>query len=218
MECQQARQLLVASLSGELGDHDLAVLREHCEACEGCRAELGALRQTWARLGDWPDNEPALEIGTRLVRRVRWLALRESLLTVRGWTPAVLAGVIGGSVSLGLSLLVPYSLLVSVCQRVFPLAEPTLAPYVMAGTIYGLPLALGAVVALRRPAVWGFLRSLEAAVVFFLILAPYAIAQCREFPPALQVAFLSGMAVGALLGSLSGVWLGRRFPFAQPQT
>jgi hypothetical protein len=127
-----------------------------------------------------------------------------------------MAGVIGVALSLGLSLLVPYSLLVSACQRVFQLPEPNLASYVMAGTIYGLPLALGALVALRRLA--GFLRSLEAAVLFFLILAPYAIVECREVPPALQGAFLSGMGVGALLGSAGGVWLGRRFGYLQPQT
>lgn len=217
MECQQARQLLVASLSGELGDHDLAALGEHTEACGDCRAELNALNQTWVLLGRWHDAEPSPAIRTRLVRRVRRLALRESLLTVRGWTPAVLAGVIGVALSLGLSLLVPYSLLISLCQQVFQVSDHT-GLHLMAGMIYGAPLAFGVLIALRHSVAWGFIRGLEATLLFLLILAPYAIVQCREFPPALQVAFLSGMGVGALLGSMSGVWLGRRFPFAQPQT
>jgi len=214
MECQQVRELFLASLSGEPGDHDFAV-REHCDSCEGCRAEVDSLRQTWALLGRWPDAEPLPAIGTHLVRRVRWLALRESLVTVRGWTPAVMAGVIGVALSLGLSLLVPYSLLVSLSQQVFQVSDHT-GPYLMAGMIYGVPLAFGALIALRRPVFLGFLRSLEAAVLFLLILAPYVIAQCREFPPALQIAFLSGMGGGALLGSASGTWLGRHFPSAQP--
>lgn len=217
MECHQARQLFSAFVSGELGD-DLAALREHCGACEGCRAELNALSQTWTLLGRWPDAEPAPEIGTRLRRQVRRLAFRDSILTVRGWTPAVLAGVIGVALSLALSLLVPYSILVSFCQQVFQVSDPHGAPYLLAGMIYGAPLALGTLIALKRPAAWGFLRSLEAAILFLLILAPYAIAQCREFPPALQVAFVTGMGMGALLGSVSGVWLGRHLPFGQSQT
>lgn len=218
MECHQARQLFPASFSEELGDHDLAALREHCEACESCRAELNALSQTWRLLGRWSDAEAAPAIRTRLLRQVHRMALRESILTVRGWTPAVMAGVIGVALSLGLSLLVPYSLLVSLCRQAFQVSDPHGAPYLVAGMIYGAPLAFGALIALRRPAVWGFLRSLEATVLFLLILAPYVIAQCREFPPAFQVAFLSGMGIGALLGSGSGVWLGRHFPFAHTQT
>lgn len=217
MECHEVRDRLLALLL-ERHRRPPEPLAQHLEGCEGCRAALEDLGRTWVLLAQWPDVEPSPALGTRLVRRVRWLALRESLLTVRGWTPAVMAGVIGVAVSLGLSLLVPYSLLVSLCQRLFQSPEPNLASYVMAGTMYGLPLALGALVALRRPAVWGFLGSLEAAVLFFLILAPYAIVQCREFPPAFQVAFLSGMGVGALLGSAGGVWLGRRFGYPQPQT
>lgn len=218
MECHQAQQLFPASLSGELSDQSVVALREHCEACERCRAELNALSQTWTLLGRWPDAEPAPEIGTHLRRQIRRMALRESTLTVRGWTPAVLAGVIGVALSLGLSLLVPYSLLVSLCRQVFQVSDPHGAPYLVAGIIYGAPLALGALIALTRPAAWGFLRSLQATLLFLLILAPYAIVQCREFPPALQLAFLSGMGVGALLGAAGGVWLGRHRPFAQPQT
>lgn len=215
MECQQARELFLASLTREPGDYAPAV-REHCEACEGCRAELNALSQTWTLLGRWPDAEPSPAIRTRLVRRVRWLALSESLLTVKGWTPAVLAGVIGVALSLGLSLLVPYHLLISLCQQAFQLSDRG-APYLMAGMIYGAPLAFGTLIALRHPLAWGFVRGLEATVLFLLILTPYAIAQCREFPPALQISFVTGMGIGALLGSVSGVWLGRRLPFAQPR-
>jgi len=217
MECEEVRDRL-AELLLEGNQRPPQPLARHLEGCQGCRAALEELTRTWALLGASTDVEPSPAVRTRLVRRVRSLALRESLLTVRGWTPAVLAGVIGVALSLGLSLLVPYSLLVSVCQRVFQLPEPELASYMMAGMIYGLPLALGALVALRRLEVWGFLRSLEAAVLFFLILAPYAIVQCREFPPVLQAAFLAGMAIGALVGSGCGVWLGRRSGYVQPQT
>jgi hypothetical protein len=216
MECQQARQFLVASLSDDLADRDLAALREHSDACEGCRAELSALRQTWGLLGHWPDAEPAPVVGKRLVRRFRWITFSDSILTARGWTPAVIAGAIGVSLSLGLSLLVPYSVLVSLCQQAFQASDHA-GPYLMAGVIYGAPLAFGALIALGRPAAWGFVRSLEATILFLLILTPYVIAQCREFPASLQVAFISGMGIGALFGSGGGAWLRRQLPFARPE-
>lgn len=217
MKCHLARELFLASLSREPGDY-ASRSGSTTRSAWSVGPSSGPCARRGGLFGRWPDAEPAPGIRARLVRQVRWLALRESLLTARGWTPAVLAGVIGVALSLGLSLLLPYPLLIFLCQQAFQVSDPHAGPYLIAGMVYGAPLAFGALVALRRPVTWGLIRGLEATVLFLLILAPYAIVQCREFPPALQVEFLSGMGIGALLGSVGGVWLGHQLPFSQRRT
>jgi len=152
-----------------------------------------------------------------VVRRVRRQLLRESVLTVSGWTPAVLAAVIGVGLSLGLSFLIPYSFLVSVCRQALQVSDPHAAPYLLAGMAYGVPLALGVWIFRRRVLSGALISSLEASLLFLVILAPYVIAQCREFPPALQVAFVSGLWGGALVSSLAGLGLARLVPFGKIQ-
>jgi len=215
MECDEVRdQFLTLLPIGERVQWPEPVAR-HLDRCEGCRAELEALRETWVLLGRWPDASPREEIRWRLVWRVRRQLLRESVLTVSGWTPAVLAAVIGVGLSLGLSFLVPYSVLVSLCQRALQVSDPQVAPYLLAGIVYGVPLALGAWSVRRQMRGGTLIGSLEASLLFLLILAPYVIAQCREFPPALQVAFVSGLAGGAVGSSLAGLWVARVAPFGK---
>lgn len=144
MDCEQVRDQFLSGLSTGERDPGSDLVRRHLEGCESCRAELESLGETWALLGRWPEVAPGDEVRVRLLRRVRRELLRESVLTVRGWVPAVLAAVIGVGLSLGLSLMVPYSLLVSWCQRVLSAFEPQAAPYLVAGMAYGMPLALGA--------------------------------------------------------------------------
>lgn len=209
MECEQVRDQFLGLLAAGEGDRRSEVITRHLEGCAGCRAELEGVSRAWNLLGQWSEAPPGEEIRTRLLKRVRRQLLRESVVTVSGWVPAVLAAVIGVGLSLGLSLLVPYSVLVSLCRQALGVSDPHVAPYMLAGIAYGVPLALGACV-LRRQALTGAaIRSLEASLLFLVILAPYVIAQCREFAPALQVAFVSGLGGGALVSSLGGLWIAR---------
>jgi hypothetical protein len=130
--------------------------------------------------------------------------LREWLLTIGGWLPAGLAAALGVGLSLGLALLMPYASLVSACQKVLQLGEAHPAPYWLAGVTYGVPLAVGAWVLRRRAAAGGVIGSLEASLLFMAILAPFVLVSCRDFPPPLQAAFVSGLGAGAVAASLAG--------------
>lgn len=217
MDCEQVRDQLVAMLPAGEGARWPEPVARHLEGCQDCRAELEALGRTWALLGRWPEALPRQEIRASLVRRVRRRLLRESVLTVSGWTPAVLAAVTGVGLSLGLSLLVPYSFLVSLCRQALQVSDPHAAPYLLAGMAYGVPLAVGAWILRKRARGNTLIRSLEASLLFLVILAPYVIAQCREFAPALQVAFVSGLGGGAVVSSLAGLGLARLVPFGKIQ-
>jgi predicted anti-sigma-YlaC factor YlaD len=215
MDCERVRDEFLSELvTGE--DHACPEpVRRHLEGCEGCRTELGELHRVWAALGQLPEAEPGAEVATRLMRRVRRQVIREAVLTVGGWVPAVLAAVVGVTLSLGLAFVLPYPSLVSLCQEALRLSEDSVPPYLLAGTAYGVPLALGVWI-LRRHAVSGtVIRGVEASVLFLAILAPFVIAQCREFAPALRVAFVSGLGVGAVGSTLAGLGLVRRIPLTR---
>ncbi len=206
MECERVRDQFLALLTVGEGNRPEPIAR-HLESCAGCRGELAVLIQTWALLGRWPEVAAREEIRARLVRRVRSQLLRESVLTVSGWVPAVLASAVGVALSLGLSFLVPYSVLVSLCRQALQVSDPHAAPYLLAGVAYGVPLAVGARIVRKQVRGGALIGSLEASLLFLVILAPYVIAECREFAPALQVAFVSGLAAGAIVSSLAGLWL-----------
>ncbi len=216
MTCEQIREELTSRLVFKAGSPWPEPVAAHLEACAGCRAELDSLQETWVLIAQWSEVPPGQAIRARLIQRVRRQLLRDSILTVSGWTRAVLAAVIGVALSLGVSLLVPYSLLISLCRQALQVSDPHVAPYLLAGMVYGLPLGLGIFI-LRRQALGSVVGSLEASLLFLVILAPYVIAQCREFAPALQVAFVSGLGGGALLSSLAGLWLARPAPFGRIQ-
>jgi len=212
MDCERVREAGLAALTAEGGGTWPAEVAAHLGGCEACRAELEASRQLWALLGEWPGTTPPVEVRARVLRGVRRQFLKESVLTVSGWVPAVLAAAIGVGLSLGLSLLVPYPVLVALCRDALAVSDVHLGPYLMAGAAYGLPLAAGGWVLRRRVPGGGVIGSVEASLLFFVILAPYAIAQCREFPPALQAAFVGGLAGGAVLWSLAGLGVARMAP------
>lgn len=207
--CEQAREAFLEALVTGVEEPGSGPAATHVAECADCRAELEGLSRLWAALGRLPEAEPGAEVGIRLMRRVRRQVIREAVLTVGGWVPAVLAAAVGVAVSLALSLLVPYPLLVSLCQKVLRLAEGHSTPYFVAGAAYGVPLALGAWVLRRRLLRGGVLGGLEATALFLVILAPYVIAECREFAPALRAAFVSGLGAGALVSSLAGLALAR---------
>ncbi len=218
MECDRAREMFLALLPGGAAVPRPEPLARHLEACEGCRAELEALSQTWALLGRWPEAAPRPEIRARLVQKVRRQLVRESVLTASGWTPAVLAATVGVTLSLGLSFLIPYSLLASWCRQALQVADSHPVAFLVAGAAYGLPLALGAWLIQRRVLVGAIVGSLEASLLFLLILVPYVIIQCREFAPPLQVAFVSGLGGAAVLSSLAGFGLARLVPVRRLQS
>jgi len=217
MECERVGDQLLALLPSGEGRQWPEPVTRHLEGCEACRAELEALSQGWALLGSWPEALPREEIGADLARRVRRQLVRESVLTVSGWTPAVLAAVIGVGLSLGLALLVPYSILVSLCRQVLQVSDPHAAPYLVAGMAYGVPLALGVWILRQRVLSGALIGGLEASLIFLVILAPYVIAQCREFAPPLQVAFVSGLVGGAVVSGVVGLWLARLVSFGRLQ-
>lgn len=212
MECERVREEIPALLPAPEGRPRPEPVARHLEGCAGCRAELEALQGTWALLGRWPEASPAPAIRASLVRAIRRRRFRESALTVRGWLPAVLAALIGVGLSLGLALLLPYSLLISLCRQVLEVSGAHVAPYLLAGMAYGIPLALG-VGAIRRRIRAGAVTGLEASLLFLMILSPYVIIQCRDFSPAFQVAFLSGLTSGAVGSSLAALWLVRAVGF-----
>ncbi|MBI2466591.1 MAG: hypothetical protein HYV62_02025 [Candidatus Rokubacteria bacterium] len=185
-------------------------MASHLVTCAGCRAELEALRATWTLLGRWPEAAPPPPaVRTRVLRAMRCRLLRESVLTLAGWAPGVRAAVIGVAASVALSLVVPYPLLVAWCRQALQVSDPAAAPYLVAGTVYGMPLVLGAWPLQRRPRNGSTVQTLEASALFLGILGPYVVIQCREFAPALQVAFVSGLGLGAVLWAFTGLWLAR---------
>src|SRR5262249_10170548 len=158
----------VSALGTREGDRSPESVRRHLEGCEGCRTELEDLSRVWAALGQLPETEPGPAVGARLMRRVRRQVIREAGLTVGGWVPAVLATVVGVTLSLGLALLVPYSLLVSLCQHALSGLPHEAAPYLLAGLVYGLPLAFGAGLVHRRAASGMLIGGLGASGLFLL--------------------------------------------------
>ena len=212
MECQQVREELASGLVMETGGIWPEPVARHLEACATCRAELDVLRESWTALAQWPEARPGEEVRERLLRQVRRRLAKEAVFTVSGWTPAVLAAVVGVALSLGLSLLVPYSVLVSLCREALQVADSHPGAFLIAGMVYGAPLAVGAWLILRRAVVGAVVGSLEASLLFLLILAPYVLVQCREFSPSLQVAFVSGLGGAAVISSLAGLGLARLVP------
>ncbi len=51
MKCEQAAQLIVDDLTGNLGSVETEELRRHVKTCASCRAEAKSLHETWQDLG-----------------------------------------------------------------------------------------------------------------------------------------------------------------------
>lgn len=212
MECDRVREDLAWGLTGEVGGRWPEPVTEHLGACAACRAELEALRETWGLLAQWAEASPGEQVRARLLRRVRRQLVKESILTVSGWTPAVLAAAVGVGLSLVLSVLVPYSLLVSLCRETLQVSDSHAGAFLLAGMAYGFPLAASVWLIRKRALVSSVVGSLEASLLFFVILAPYVIAECREFAAPLRAAFVSGLAGGAVVSSLAGLAILRLSP------
>lgn len=205
--CEQTQDALLDALVAGQDALPPGPLADHLAGCARCRTEWEASRRTWLALAPLGEVSPSDHVRTRILQRVQGVMVREWLLTVRGWLPAVLAAALGVGVSLGLAVLVPYASLVAVCRQWLQLGEGQAAPYWLAGVVYGVPLAAGACILRRRVMAGGVIGSLEASLLFLAALAPIVLVSCREFGPALLAAFVSGLVTGALTASLGGFLL-----------
>ncbi len=209
MDCETVREQYGADLvTGVETPGDVA---RHLRQCEHCREDLAGLLRTWAALGQLPLAEPSPALARRLHRRIRWRAASETLGSWQRWQPAALAGVLGFVASVLLSLLLPYDAMVALCRAAAPSFLPGPVAYLMAGLVYGVvPMALAGGLSGRGRRISPTLDALDASLVFLVVLAPYLIARCSDFPGALLAGFLLGVAAGGFGGAAGGIRLARQ--------
>ncbi|MBI3636899.1 MAG: hypothetical protein HY216_11940 [Candidatus Rokubacteria bacterium] len=208
MDCDAVRQIYVESLASGEGIAEAAT--RHLATCPGCRNELQALDATWMALAVLPLVDPSATVRRRLLRRVRWQAAREALLSLQSWQQAALAGVVGFLLSVLLAVILPYEAMVEACRGVAP-GLPVALAYAVGALVYGLvPMAVAVSFEARRRALPGVLGLIEAPAVFLAAIVPYVVLRCAEFPVALLIAFVAGLATGAVGGGGAGTWIGRR--------
>lgn len=209
MDCATARELYVEALAA--GQSVAPPASRHIESCQGCRDEARALATTWAALGAIPQLEPSPAVARRLARRLRWEVAREALASLESWQRAALAGVAGFVLSVALSVALPYQATVTLCEWIVPDNVPLPAAYVLAGLLYGfVPMLAGAALQARATTGPRFIGSVESAAVFVVVLVPYVVLRCSEFPLGLLAGFMGGVALGALGGGAVGSALRRR--------
>jgi len=213
MDCEAARELHVEALvAAESPPGDV---ERHLTGCEACRQEVHSLSAAWSALAALPAVDPSPLLARRLGRRIRLGAARETLASVESWQRAALAGVAGFVVSVLLSFLVPYQTMVALCERIASDSLPGPLAYALAGVLYGLvPMMVGARVPGSAAAPSQMLGGLEAALVFVVVLIPWVLLRCGEFPPALLGGFVGGIALGAAAGGMTGVALRRGHAWA----
>lgn len=208
MECERVRELYVEALAA--GRAPAGEVAGHVQTCVGCREEVPELSATWRLLEVLPALEPRAEVAARLGRRLRWERARETVVALERWQHAALAGVFGFVLSVLLGLAVPYQTLVDLCSRLVSTVLPTPAAYLVAGMVYGLlPMAAGAALLGRRGPRSGAVGLVETLLVFLVVLVPYLILRCSEFPPPLLAGFIGGITLGALAGGAGAAWLRR---------
>lgn len=209
MDCQGIRESYVATLT--TGGDFPADLARHVRECDGCRDELAGLAATWATLGRLPLVEPSPALASRLRRRLRWAVVWETAGSWPGWQGAALAGVFGVVISVLLSVVLPYDAMAALCRDLAPRFLPGPAAYWVAGLIYGLlPMSLAGALAGRGRGLLRSLGAVEAALVFLIVVLPYVVARCSEFPVALLTGFLGGIAAGGVAGAAAGARLTER--------
>lgn len=208
MECERIRELYVEALAaGGAPAHELA---GHLETCVECRRTVQDLSTTWRLLETLPALEPRTEVTARLRRRLRWERARETLVSLERWQWAARTGMLGFVLSVLLGLAVPYQTLIGLCDQLVSALLPTPAAYLVAGIVYGLfPMAAGAALLGPRGVRAGAVGLAEASVVFLVMLLPYLVLRCSEFPPPLLAGFIGGITLGAVAGGTGGAWLRR---------
>lgn len=213
MDCAEVRELYLGHLAAHQPPPE--ALARHLETCSACPQELQDLVATWTALGGLPLIAPEPRVGRTLRRRLRWEATREGIASVESWQRAAFAGVVGFVVSVLLSLVVPYDAMVRLCESIGLSSLPSPVAYLMAGVLYGLlPMTLGTALGARTTAFFGLPETLEAAFVFMMVLVPYVILRCAEFPAALLVGFIGGISLGAVGGGVAGIRIRRQTVWA----
>lgn len=214
MECERVRELCAAGLADGSARPD--EIERHLALCGPCREALEGLGEAWALLAVLPPVEPRPALFRTLRRRLRVEAARAALASLTRWQQAALIGVVASVVSVLLSLVLPYDAVVGICRDLVATVLPTPGAYALAGILYGfLPLVLGSAVRAcitARPTMRG---ALEASVAFGVVLAPYLVLRCGEFPQSLLIGFAAGVALGALAGSAAGTWVTQRHSRAE---
>lgn len=202
MNCDEVRERSIEALAAGLAV--ASEVEHHLTRCGSCQDEVRALAGTWEALAGLPLLEPSAGVARRLHRRLRWEARREAVTSLESWQRAALAGVAGFVASVVLSLVVPYQTMVRLCEAIAPNGLPTPAAYLMAGLLYGLlPMALGTALEARKTPVFRLPGALEAALVFMVVLVPYVVLRCGEFPAMLLGGFVGGIALGAVAGGVA---------------
>ncbi len=207
MQCWQVSEFLTAHIADELPEAERQEVLAHLETCQGCRAELAGLQKTWNLLTRLPEIEPGPVIGRRLLRQVRWLIVWDAVRSLQGWRVAFVPAAVGIVLSVGLSLLLPYDALVEFCRRTIGSLALEPGAFLMAGLVYGLvPLVPATWIAGQSRPGLTLVQGVEVAFLFLVLVAPYAIIQCRGFPVPGMAGFLGGMTIGAFLGSIGWRW------------
>ena len=85
------------------------------------------------------------------------------------------------------------------------------AVLLMAGVLYAsTPALVSSLAVTRTPRSTVLKDATLLAVIYALLVAPSVCLQCQHLALSLTAVWVAGMAVGAFLGSLSGVLLGTR--------
>lgn len=208
MDCEVARELYVEGLAAQRpAPPDV---ERHAAGCDACRREVAGLAAAWAAMASLPVLDPSPGLARAIRRRVRWEAARDVLTSIDAWQRGALAGVTGFVASVLLSLVVPYDTMVAVCRSLVPEAVPAPGAYLVAGLMYGLvPMLVAAMLERRGSGVPRLVGGLEAILVFIVVLVPYVLLRCGDFPAALLGGFLAGIALGAISGEAASLRLGR---------
>lgn len=209
MDCDTARDLAIDGLAaGRSMPDDVTA---HVRGCRGCREELRSLEEASAALVALPLSTPPPAVRRRLTQRIRRESARRALVSLESWQRAAFTGVSAFVLALVLSLVLPFETMVDACRALARGALPTPATGLLAGLIYGvLPMIGGMALGWPRTGASGAVSALEAAVVFMVVLTPYVLLRCGEFPLPLLAGFIAGIALGASGGSTIGVGLRHR--------
>ncbi|MBI3002353.1 MAG: hypothetical protein HYY54_01755 [candidate division NC10 bacterium] len=210
---------MTAYLTEDLNLEVRVRLDTHLAECASCRTDMAALRDTWEALSALPAPSPAPDLERRVLAGI---APEVASLRARRLVPALrplrvpIAAFLAVLLSIGLSTLVPYEAAARLCRDALeglPLASglAEAAGAFLVGLLYAaLPVLLIALLIARLNGHRPLAQGGWTAVVFVLVMAPYALAACSGLPAAFVTSLLGGLTAGAFAAGPGGFWLGRR--------